>query len=416
MKFLTKINRNYLLLFSISLLVISFAGYFILNKIIMDNTKENLLKQETLIVKQIEGNNSLPNLKPLIEVTELNEIPPITPGFAEINIYDSLENEQEPYIEYSNIVHVNQKAYLIKIREAAFESEDLAISIGTSILVLLLVAFGISFIITRRLNKTIWQSFEQNLKEMEQFDFRDGSNLSLQSSGIEEFDRLNRVVSSLTGKLKKDYEALQEFSENASHEIQSPLAIALLNLDELLQQDLSEEVFRKVIATIKAIQRLSQLNKNLLLLTKIGNKQFSSTKEVDFTALIRQKLEEFELLFRDKSLQVTFEAVQEFSLKMDSTLAGILVNNLLSNAVNHNIEQGHLTITIEQNKLMFCNTGPSNTLTNETIFNRFVKDNSKSYGLGLSIVKQICDAHQLEIQYSKNEIHCFTISRNGKNN
>ena len=249
---------------------------------------------------------------------------------------------------------------------------------------------------------------------MEQFDFRNGSNLSLQSSGIEEFDRLNRVVSSLTGKLKKDFVALKEFSENASHEIQSPLAIALLNLDELLQEDLSEETFRKVLATIKAIQRLSHLNQNLLLLTKIENKQFLPMKEVHFIDLIQQKLEEFELLFREKNLMVTFKPEEEFSLKMDPTLAGILVNNLLINAVNHNIEQGHITITIEQNKLMFCNTGPSNTLTNQTIFNRFVKDNSKSYGLGLSIVKQICDAHQLEIQYSNSKIHCFTIIRQGK--
>ncbi len=415
MKFLTKINRNYLLLFSTSLLVISFAGYFILNKILKDSTKENLLKQEALIVKQIEENNSLPNLKPLVEVTELDEIPPITSGFAEISIYDSVENEQEPYIEYSDIIHINQKAYLVKIREAAFESEDLAISIGTSMLVLLLAAFGISYIISKRLNRTIWQSFEKNLKEIEQFNFREERKLALQSTNIEEFDRLNQVVSSLTGKLKKDYLALKEFSENASHEIQSPLAIALLNLDELLQQDLSEVVFKKVLVTIKAIQRLSQLNQNLLLLTKIGNNQFSSAIEVDFNALIGQKLEEFEMLFMDKNLEVTFNPQQEFSLRMDPTLAGILISNLLSNAINHNIEHGNLTITIEQNKLMFCNTGPSNTLTNDTIFNRFVKGNSKSYGLGLSIVKQICDAHQLEIQYSKDGIHCFTIHRNGKN-
>ena len=82
MKFLTKINRNYLLLFSTGLLVISFAGYFILNKIIKDSTKENLLKQEALIVQQIEENNSLPNLKPLIEVTELLDIQAIKPGMA----------------------------------------------------------------------------------------------------------------------------------------------------------------------------------------------------------------------------------------------------------------------------------------------------------------------------------------------
>ena len=65
---------------------------------------------------------------------------------------------------------------------------------------------------------------------------------------------------------------------------------------------------------------------------------------------------------------------------------------------------------INEKEFKICNTGVSNTLTDETIFNRFEKGNSKSYGLGLAIVKNICSTHNLEIHYSKTDLHCFTIT------
>ena len=62
-------------------------------------------------------------------------------------------------------------------------------------------------------------------------------------------------------------------------------------------------------------------------------------------------------------------------------------------------------------KLKICNTGTLNKLTNETIFNRFTKENSQSYGLGLAIVKQICNTHNMTIQYLKSDFHCFVLSK-----
>ena len=416
MKFLTRINRNYLLLFSFSLLIISFAGYFILKQIILNDTKENLLSQKMLIVKQIENGGTLPVLKPIVEVKPVTASEWIEPGFREIQIFDSLENEQEPYLEYSGTEEVNGQFYLIKIREASLESEDLALSIGASIFVLLLVAFGISLIINRQLNKTIWFAFEQNLIAIEQFDFTNMKRLGLQPSSIEEFDRLNKVVNNLTEKLQNDYRMLKEFTENASHEIQSPIAIALLNLDELLQQELSEEAFKKVVTAVNAMQRLSSLNQNLLLLTKIENHQFKSSESIGFTTIIQQKIEEFEPLLKGNNLEVNYTSISEFRVMMNPLLAGILINNLMSNAVNHNQKNGSINIRVEADKMVFCNSGPPNVLTNETIFKRFVKGQSKSHGLGLSIVKQICDSCNLEIQYDSEDEHCFIISKLQKKN
>jgi signal transduction histidine kinase len=363
------------------------------------------------IKKQIAETNRIPELKPFIEIIQLSGKSGKNKQFKDVILFNAKENEEEVYIEYSEIIQANNAYYLIKIREASVESEDLAISIAVVIFILLLIAFVISYLITRRLNKTIWHRFEYNLKEIENFNFKENKAIQLRASNIDEFDRLNQVIKNLTDKLKKDFLSLKEFTENASHEIQSPLTIASLNLEETLQQKLSEESFKKVVIAINAIQRLTVLNHNLLLLTKIENNQFAASDFIVLNELIENKIQEFDPLLREKNIQIEFISQSVFQVKMNLNLAGILINNLLSNAVNHNIDNGTIRITVDQNEMTICNTGTVNELTDETIFNRFVKGNSKSYGLGLAIVKQICDTHQLEIHYSKNEFHCFTISQ-----
>ena len=146
--------------------------------------------------------------------------------------------------------------------------------------ILLLSSFGILFLINKKINTTVWTDFEHNLHEIESFNFSENNNLRLTVTGIEEFDRLNKVINNLTTKLKTDFQSLKEFSENASHEIQTPLSIVLLNLEEMLQQDLSEDIFRKVITSINALKRLSTLNQSLILLTKIENRQFSADQTI----------------------------------------------------------------------------------------------------------------------------------------
>jgi signal transduction histidine kinase len=415
MKFLIKINRNYLFLFSTILLVLSISGYFVLKTIILQNTKENLLAQETLIVKQISGTGIIPNLKPLIEITTTSAQSFNHPEFREVSIFNNVENEAELFVEYTNVVKINEKFYTINLREASVESEDLAFSIAAFIFVLLTAAFSVSYFITKRLNKTIWNIFEHNLRVIEDFDIRENKILQLRISGIDEFDRLNAVVYKLTGKLKKEFIALKEFTENASHEFQTPLAIASLNLEEILQQELNEESFRKVVTAIQALKRLSLLNQNLLLLTKIENDQFTSGEFIVINEIILRKVQEFEPLLNEKGIKIDVQNQSDFLVQMKIQLVEILINNLISNAVNHNIVNGFIAILIEKDEFKICNSGSQNQLNNETIFQRFIKGNSKSPGLGLAIVKQICNSHQLEIKYSKSDVHCFTISHNNTN-
>jgi len=411
MKFLTKINLQYFWTLTILLILLTVAGYFVLQRILTNEMNEDIFEKEYAIIKEIKTTGRLPNIYPIIETKKISSAEVQPKSEKEMFLMDEAEDEEEPYIEYTNSVIIDNQYYLIKIRHSLLESNDLLMAIALPLLVLLVLAFLISFFITKKLTKTVWKDFEQNLKEIENFSFSNSEPLLLKQTNIEEFDRLNKTVQFLTSKLQKDYQALKEFSENASHEIQTPLSIILLNLEELLQQNLSEEAFKKVVSAINNVKRLSNLNQSLLLLTKIENKQFQMKRSVNLVQVIKTKMEDFAPLFQKEKLDVTLKQSGIFLVKMDDVLAGILINNLLSNALKHNISGGKIMIDVNENKLKFCNTGAASSLTNENIFNRFTKENSQSYGLGLAIVKQICDNHHLQIIYSQNEMHCFEMNK-----
>jgi len=410
MKFLTRINRNYLILYVLILAVVTFAGYLLLHIIIKAGAKESLLTRKYLIEKQILNSGEMPNLYPVIEVRKDDDKTPAESGFREVTIRNELENEDEVYLEYSDKIKVNDTFYLIKLRQPAFENEDLILILAITMFTLLLAAFIISFFITKRMNKTVWTEFEYNLREIESFSLSMNRDISLLNSDTEEFERLNRVIYNLTEKIKSDFLVLKEFTENASHEIQTPISVALLNLEEILQQDIDEETFKKAAAAISALKKLSVLNQSLVLLTRIDNRQFTDDRPVSFKEIAKRKIEEFSVLFESLSLDVTIDAADDLVVNMNDKLAEIMFNNLFSNAVNHNINGGRILIFIVAGSLKICNTGKANMLTDETIFRRFTRGDQKTSGLGLAIVKEICDICHLDIHYYKDELHCFIIN------
>lgn len=409
MKFLTKINRNYLIAFAIVFLVMSVAGYFILRIIITQGAKERLLSKEYLVEQQIKNTGEIPNFHPVIEVQKTEKEPAIGPSFKNVTIRNEMEKEDEIFLEYSSKINIGNTWYIVRIRQSSFENEDIILILALTLFILLLLAFIISFFSTRRMNSTVWSGFEHNLHEIESYSFRLNKDISLERSDIEEFERLNIAVTDFTSRLKSDYLMLKEFTENASHEIQTPLSIALMNLEEILQHDIKEDVFKKVVTVINSLKRLTTLNQSLILLAKIENMQFEKGSEVSLNEIILRKKEDLSAFIDAKNLDVEIKAEGNFLIRMNVYLSDILIGNLFTNAVNHNITGGMIRIFIKPGFLQICNTGENHALTNKTIFNRFVSGNPKSPGLGLAIVRQICETHNLEVQYAKEELHCFTI-------
>jgi len=298
---------------------------------------------------------------------------------------------------------------MVKIRQSTFENEDLILILALTLFILLSSAFIISFSSTRRMNRAVWSGFERNLHEIESYSFRLSRDISLERSDIEEFERLNIVMTDFISGLKSDYLMLKEFTENASHEIQTPLSIALMNLEEILQHDINEDVFKKVMTVINSLKRLTTLNQSLILLAKIENMQFERGSEVSLNEIIFRKKEDMSAFIDAKNLDVEIKTEGNFLIGMNASLSDILIGNLFANAVNHNVTGGIIRIFIKPGFLQIRNTGENHSLTNKNIFNRFVSGNPKSPGLGLAIVRQICETHNLDVRYAKEELHCFTV-------
>jgi len=413
MRLLKKINRSYLISSAVVLVIGLLAFYFLINHIASLEIIEGLHASEARIVHELGQNKTVLRLYPLIETEETQKTGP--EFVKDTVIFDPIEGENEVFKELNTFRKVNGKLYHITIRALAVEKEDIVMSIFFSITAIFLLLIGVLYFINKSTATTVWKPFYQNLEILMNFSLKENHKITLRNTGITEFitefDELNAGITRLTEKVVSDYKNLKEFTENASHEIQTPLSVILLNLEEVFQKNLPEAELIKIYHTYEAAKRLSVLNQHLLLLTKIENGQFAAEK-LFLNKVIQNRLEVFGPLIDSANLRVRFEMQEDFPVKMHEALAETLVNNLLSNAIKHNNEGGTIRISISGNGFEICNTGKEKPLPENEIFNRFVKKDSSGLGLGLAIVKRICDTHGLKIHYEfSGGRHCFHVTK-----
>ncbi|VAW21529.1 hypothetical protein MNBD_BACTEROID01-637 [hydrothermal vent metagenome] len=147
-------------------------------------------------------------------------------------------------------------------------------------------------------------------------------------------------------------------------------------------------------------------------MTKIENEQFINEEQLNLTTLFKEKLDEYRVLTESKDIKISQNINADFKLSMNPELAVILINNLLLNAIRHNVEKGEIKFFSTADELSICNTGVNKASDGKAIFKRFVKQNSSSFGLGLAIVKEICNLYALKIRYSfKENQHCFVLKK-----
>jgi signal transduction histidine kinase len=231
----------------------------------------------------------------------------------------------------------------------------------------------------------------------------------LPHTDIKEFRQLNRVFDSMTRKMRNDYLNLKEFSENAAHEIQTPLAVIRSKTDLLMQQKkLNKESISLIKSINEATTKLYKLNQGLLLISKIENQIFHEKKMISLKQITESGLDNYKEIMQLKKIRVEMDAVDEAYIEMNETLAEVLISNLLSNAVRFNVDSGFINCHIDNMFLIITNSGLPLTVDPEILFRRFHKasDNPHSVGLGLSIVKKITDTYGMQIEYScRDNIH-----------
>ena len=230
-----------------------------------------------------------------------------------------------------------------------------------------------------------------------------------------EFRKLNEAVMRYATHSEEVFEQQKQFIGNASHELQTPLAICQNRLEMLMEDEtLSEPQMEEILKTYQTLEYVSKLNKSLLLLSKIDNSQFVETSEVCINEVLHRYVDDYCEVYDYRGIRLTVEEKGEFRILMNETLAVVLVTNLLKNAFVHNIDKGEIRIVITSSGIRFGNTGNGELLDGKRIFERFYQGKKKegSTGLGLAIVDAVCKQYQLRVSYSAVDgMHCFEISR-----
>jgi signal transduction histidine kinase len=413
MKLIAKYNRINIIATIVVLLAASVCYYFIVRFVLIHQLDNTLKVEESEILDYIKTNNKLPEATNYRDqntnFSKADE--PVRRRFSNISLYNEQHHEYNPYRQLAFPVTINGMLYKTTVNKPEAEVEELValivlITIGIIILLLLIL-----FVTNRFLLRKLWEPFYGTLASVQHFNLSGRKQLALQQTDIEEFGDLNNAVNTMTAQIIKDYETLKNFTDNASHEMQTPLAILNSKLDLLIQDaNLNENHLKQLQAMYDAIGRLTKLNQSLLLLTKIENKQFEKAEPLHFDVLIKEKLIQLEDLLNNKHLQTNIQ-LQNVTIKMNYYLADILLNNLLSNAIRHNVAFGSIDISLTEKELLISNTGSYLNFDASAIFERFKKgDNAEGIGLGLAIVKQICDNYHFPVSYNfNNNFHCFRI-------
>jgi signal transduction histidine kinase len=424
MKLLTKYNRVNLATTIIVMLITGIIYYQVIDLILTDKVDKDLAVEENEIFEYVNSNHKLP------QVFESNDLQitfneaksgSVTRQFINTIYRNKTEehprkrrhkhDEEESGRGLTSSVTVGNKYYKILIVESKVETEDLiqiifVITIGVILLLLLIL-----FVTNRLILNRLWQPFHNLLKELRLFNVADSKDIPELNTNIEEFKELNQAIVSMSSRVKSDYKDLKTFTENASHELLTPIAVINSKLDTLIQtENFSQQQSKLLNDLYSAVSRLTRLNQSLLLLVKIENQLFEGNQQINLRASVQEMLIQFEEIFLDKELKTFCELVDK-ELHASPYLIDILLNNLLGNAIRHNYKGGEVNIKLTNEQLVIQNTGESIALQDEQIFTRFHQSsNSEGSGLGLTISRQICENLGFTLEYTfENPYHTFTV-------
>ncbi|MDR0863501.1 MAG: HAMP domain-containing histidine kinase [Candidatus Symbiothrix sp.] len=302
----------------------------------------------------------------------------------------------------------------IDIPKITHEAQEIIVA-ATWLQMLFFIGLMLGFVlITQLVMKRLWTPFYQTLNLIEQFNIRKNELPPFPETTIREFSQLNKALEKLVSNNLQAYKTQKEFTENASHEMQTPLAVFQSKLDILLQQpNLSEEQLFIIQSLYDVTSRLVRMNKNLLLLAKMDNLQFLDTEALNVPQIISESLSFLSEQAEAHSIHIEMDiAAEQHLVQANKILLESLINNLIANAIKHNIPNGAITISFQDSKLTIKNTGVTKALDKTVLFRRFVRMNerTKGSGLGLAIVQQICGLYQWQIAYwYEDEMHQFTV-------
>lgn len=407
------------------LIIAVWAGLFyayILDEV-HDNVDDGLRDRKIQIIKAVYLNPQL--LKNNDFGFNEFKINPITAGEYKnkSRLYNKMyymeyDDKDQPYrvleADFIDQYKMNQR---LVIRTSTVEEDELIYDLTTALIVLYIVLVISIVVVNGYLLNKAMRPFYLILDKLKKYQFGIPAEQENKEYIIKEFEELNVEINEMIERNELVFYQQKQFIENASHELQTPLAIVINKIDLLIQNDDLDEKNLNFLTGVKNdLRRMVGLNKSLLMLSKIENSQFNKTAGVDFNALIGKLVQNYEDFIEFKKVDVNIIEKGSFEADFNRDLADILLSNLLKNAIKYNNEEGTLNIMIEDDRITFQNSGAAVGLDPSRIFDRFYKQSSDhtSTGLGLSIIKTIIKQYPgWDIVYKfEDKMHYFILEKN----
>jgi signal transduction histidine kinase len=392
--------------------------YTSIRHLVLRQVTESLLTEKQIIEEQLEHTDTVPDFSDIfnheIQVNVYAHPLQKSQHFLDTFLFDSTAQRMVAFrfLVYKNNTADN-RGYIITTSKSIEQEKDLLYEILGIIILLFAVLSLLLIIIISSISRRLWATFYNTLEKMAQYDLKTGQEFIPTDTSITEFRQLNSVLRSLTDKIRSEYVNLKEFSENASHEIQTPLSVIRLRIDQMLQSPyITKELAEQLVMIGQSVNKISRINQSLTLISKIENNQFSESVPVDIDRKIRDVLAQLNDFAESLKLEITLDSREPVIVDMNPDLADSLISNLLANAVKHNLEKGRIDISLDNTRLIIQNTGTDPGVDPEKLFLRFKKarHSNDSPGLGLAIVKKIADLYNMQISYTfKDDIHTFHL-------
>lgn len=394
---------------------------FLVDGIVAEYTTYSLRRQQDKVIKIVQQkgiNHYLQNDDSYGSYTMLKEeyiaLEPAPIGVAIDTIKTAQRVVEQDTLTYRILMHTfnfDQKTYLLEIGKTInsinqynkpLQRTALYVLIG-----LIIASLLFDLLFTRTLISPLGKIIKSKLINRK-FPFKDYSP-PVRTSTFD-FRYLDESLVSLMDQINEAFEKEREFTANASHELMTPISILQNKMENLIgDEQLSDTVILKIVEMMKTLNRLKKISNSLLLISRIENEQFVKSDAVKPANLINEVIEEISHRLEEKGLNIEIKLAKNPLLKgVNHDLLFQLFYNLINNAIKYNVDQGSITINDElTNKgylITISDSGIGISIEEQGfIFDRFRKTNlseNVGHGLGLSIVKSICQYHGIEIKVS----------------
>lgn len=417
MKLLNYTTRYFAIILFVLLSAWAVLFYFEMLDEIYDSMDDGLENQKILVIRRAKEDASI------LEKNEFGEgyyiirklgsenILNIKDNYRDTLMYMDNEEDFEPVRLLESVFQQNGEYYKLKVITSMVEEDDLVEDLLFSLLWLYLGLVVSIILLNNIVLKKVWNPFYKLIGELKNFNIEKDENINVQETSIEEFNLLNKQIRQLLKKSRDSFTGQKQFIENASHELQTPLAISINKLELFIEnKKLNEHELEQLASVLNNLERLTRFNKSLLLLSKIENRQFISEEKVSINTIIQNLVEDFSDFANHKEMKFSIASEEIIEFQMNSDLTVILFTNLIKNAVVHGKSRNEINIEIGKNEVKISNFSINEKLKEGKLFTRLYKiSNKNSNGLGLAICKAITDEYNLDLEYNFDKKHNFIL-------